>query len=335
MAIGVEVVDVVKQFGSVAVLDHVSLRLEPGQVTGLLGNSGSGKTTLLRIVAGLEQCTAGDVRLTNGDSKQPRAKPSIGMVFQNLALWPHLTARQHIECVLSALPRGERRHRAESLLAEVSLPPSSWDRRPSQLSGGEGQRLALARALAVEPDLLLLDEPLAHLDAALRGEMLTLLTSVIADRGATTLYVTHHAAEAVELCRTMIVLDGGRVAQQGSPAELFWSPQSDAVARLTGPCFEVPRSWIDDGSVGVDSQHPSWRGLLPVGNDQILLRPQQLCIGPSADVTPWRVVFCQPQESGWVAVINGQPGRSLRVPTTAHLAAGQTVALTIQVVPAY
>ncbi|MCA9202038.1 MAG: ATP-binding cassette domain-containing protein, partial [Planctomycetales bacterium] len=165
MAVGVQCRDVGKRFGAACVLNGVSWTARAGAVSGLVGVSAAGKTSLLRIIAGLDRADSGTVEFPRDDASQTEAakaqSPRIGMTFQNLSLWPHLTARQHVASVLRVAARDGA---VEALLAEVGLPASTFDRRPAELSGGEGQRLALARALAVKPELLLLDEPLAQLD---------------------------------------------------------------------------------------------------------------------------------------------------------------------------
>ena len=207
MAVEVECRQLVKRFGEFEVLHELTWRVAAGSVAGLLGPSGAGKTTLLRILAGLDPPTSGSVLLKNGT---PRVG-QVGMVFQNLALWPHLNARQHVEYVLHTLPSSKRRAEAERLLQETRLPSTAWDRRPADLSGGEGQRLALARALAPQPELLLLDEPLAHVDSALRQELLELLKLISTQHEMTMIFVTHSLPEAQQICDTISILESGRM----------------------------------------------------------------------------------------------------------------------------
>ena len=322
----VSLVEVVKRYGETSVLHGVSLQLKPGGIVGILGSSGCGKTTLLRLIAGLEAPTAGTILFQRDQSGDQAVRANIGMVFQNLALWPHLSAWQHLECVLSGLDRAERRARVESLLQEVRLPPAAWQRPPSQLSGGEGQRLALARALAADPELLLLDEPLAHLDAHLRGELLELVTAVAAARKRIVLYVTHAWAEAAALCANIAVLDNGRIAQLGSPHELFAAPASLAVARLTGGVVELPRDWLTTGLLVVEGAAAA-SALLPSENDDVLLlRPHQLRLVEAAH-RPWTVVRCMPQENAWVATLHHDQAGVLRVPTPQPIDAGSAVAV--------
>ena len=316
---------VIHRFGTTTVLDGATLSIDSGTVVGLLGRSGVGKTTLLRILAGLEPCASGSV-VWERNGARVNAPPRIGMVFQNLALWPHLTARQHIECVLEALPRDERTRRTEQALADVQLPVAAWTLRPSALSGGEGQRLALARAIAIEPEVLLLDEPLAHLDLALRGELLALLRRLLHRRNLTAVYVTHSWVEAFELCGRIALLDAGRIVQDGSPSDVFWRPASAAVARLTGPVVELPESWLTEGRV---------QSALPAGapwplreacGGTLLVRPQHLkTVSPSGG-NRWTVAKVWPHDSGYRTVLTNE-ACELTAPLAAPLNAGDTVGL--------
>ena len=202
---------VVKQFGPVVALDNVSLDIPDGTFTCLLGPSGCGKTTLLRIVAGLEQPSAGRIVLDGEDiGGLPAHKRGLGMVFQSLALFPHLTVAENIGYGLKLrnVSAQRRRARAEELLALVQLEGVA-DRRITQLSGGQRQRVAIARALALEPKLFLLDEPLSALDAKLREEMQVELRELQRRLGVTTILVTHDQREAMTM-GDLIVGDGSR-----------------------------------------------------------------------------------------------------------------------------
>jgi ABC-type sugar transport system ATPase subunit len=208
--------DVVKRYGDHVALDHIDLAIETGTSLGLLGKSGAGKSTLLRIIAGLDDPTAGSVAFAADDSGTALV-PKIGMVFQNLSLWPHLSARQHIEAVLHHLGRSERRTRAELSLDEMKLPRRAWDRPPGELSGGEAQRLAIARALVIDPNVLLFDEPLAHVDEDLRNELVELLEGIVRSRSVTTIYVTHSPSEARRMADRIAVIEQGRLKQIDAP----------------------------------------------------------------------------------------------------------------------
>lgn len=315
MAVRIECSDVVKRFGTATVLDHVDWTVEAGAVVGLLGGSGAGKTTLLRVIAGLEQCTSGRVELHPLDGVREDLPPAVGMVFQNLALWPHLTARQHLECVMRRTPRAERRRRAEGLLAETRLPPAAWDRRPGKLSGGEAQRVALARALAHEPEVLLLDEPLAQVDSVLRAELLSLIDGCIQGRRMTTVYVTHAWREALDIGRRIAVLQGGRIALEGTPDETYWDLSDAELARLTGPVTELPRAWLAQGLIACRDQaiwKASGRG---DESGTLVVRPQQLGLVEPEGRNRWTPVACEPEGTGWVVTL-ADGDRRLPVPSS-------------------
>jgi iron(III) transport system ATP-binding protein len=199
-------------------LGPLDLELPQGRRTALIGPSGSGKTTLLRILAGLEQPTGGTVEIGGRTVNDPRTlvpaeRRGVGLVFQNLALWPHMTALQQVRFAT----RDDQRARA--LLARVGL-AGKERRRPGELSGGEGQRLAIARALAPGPSLLLLDEPLRSVDPVLQEDLLGLLRELSADRGVTMLMVTHDRDEALAFGESLLFLQDGQRIDEGTPEEL-------------------------------------------------------------------------------------------------------------------
>jgi multiple sugar transport system ATP-binding protein len=251
VAVTVEAVGLTKTFGSHSrpAVDHVDLATEAGEYLVLLGPSGCGKTTLLRMIAGLEQPTAGEVRI-GGDvvnGLPPRSR-RIAMVFQSYALYPHKTVRQNIEFPLKAerMPTEKRRERAEwaaELLGLVDL----LDRRPRQLSGGERQRVALARALVREPSVFLLDEPLSNLDAKLRATARDDLKDFHERTGTTTIYVTHDQVEAMGMGDRIVVMLDGQVRQVGQPQAVYERPADTFVATFLGspPMNLVPR----DGAI--------------------------------------------------------------------------------------
>ncbi|MCA9162385.1 MAG: ABC transporter ATP-binding protein [Planctomycetales bacterium] len=294
MAVGVQCRDVSKRFGAARVLNGVDWTARAGVVSGLVGVSAAGKTSLLRIIAGLDRADSGTVEFPRDEVSQTEAakaqSPRIGMTFQNLSLWPHLTARQHVASVLRVAARDGA---VEALLAEVGLPASTFDRRPAELSGGEGQRLALARALAVKPELLLLDEPLAQLDTPWRDELLSVIQTAALRHATTTIYVSHAWREVAAICDDVAVLVDGRVAQAGSTDEVFKSPANETVARLTGPVVGLPRAAINAGQV-------SLVGNLPVSSgESIFVRPQQVRLVEPTEANRWRVAEARPLDVGW------------------------------------
>ncbi len=235
------VADVRKSYGATPVLRSASLDVSDGGCTAVLGPSGCGKSTLLRIVAGLVTADAGRVEVRGAvvDDPKPRVPPEkrgVGFVFQDLALWPHMTVRGNLDFVLAA--RGVRGSAAATKTAEaavsVGLPSALLDRRPGELSGGERQRAAIARTLVQEPAVMLLDEPLTNLDRELRVQILALLRGLRHERGLAALLVTHDRDEAFALADRVVVLRDGRVEQEGTPEEIYGRPASRYVARLVG-----------------------------------------------------------------------------------------------------
>ncbi len=216
-------------------VDGVSLRVEPGELVTLLGPSGCGKTTTLRMVAGFELPTSGTISIDGKNvSRLPPHRRDIGMVFQSYALFPHMSVRQNASFGLSARPKDPKgAERLAELAAMLELVPL-LERAPHELSGGQQQRVALLRALVPGPKVLLLDEPLSNLDARLRAALRQELRQLQRRLGITTLNVTHDQEEAMSLSDRVVVMQGGRIAQQGAPAELYARPASRFVASFLG-----------------------------------------------------------------------------------------------------
>ena len=218
------------------VLDDVSLDIAGGEIFFLLGASGCGKTTLLRLVAGFLHPDRGAIRFGDRDvTREPAERRGIGMVFQQYALWPHLTVGDNVAfgLELRKIPAGERKKKVETILDMVELPGFAA-RRIAELSGGQQQRVALARALVVSPPVLLLDEPLSNLDARLRVGMRSTIRRLCKSAGVTALYVTHDQGEALSTADRIALLHRGRVAQVGTPRELYEQPRSRIVAETMG-----------------------------------------------------------------------------------------------------
>src|SRR5579872_803653 len=225
-----------KRFGDAVAVQDLTLELGSGELVALLGPSGCGKTTTLRMVAGFETPTEGRVRLGDADvTDAPPEKRNCGMVFQNYALFPHLTVEQNVAFGLEmrGIDRTEVRRRVGEIVEKVGLRGLSR-RYPRQLSGGQQQRTALARALIINPSVLLLDEPLANLDAKLREEMRFYIRSLQREFGITTLYVTHDQAEALVLADRVAVMMDGVLRQFDAPEEIYHRPRSAAVAAFIG-----------------------------------------------------------------------------------------------------
>ncbi len=225
-----------KRFGSVVAVDDLGLEVADGELIALLGPSGCGKTTTLRSIAGFETTDAGEIYF--GGRRVTTLLPeqrNIGMVFQNYALFPHLTVRDNVAFGLEMRKRSEPAiaEQVAAVLAKVQL--SGLERRyPRQLSGGQQQRAALARALVIAPDVLLLDEPLANLDAKLREEMRFYVRSLQQEVGITTVYVTHDQAEAMVIADRIAVMFSGRIHQLAAPRDIYHRPETALVAEFIG-----------------------------------------------------------------------------------------------------
>jgi sulfate transport system ATP-binding protein len=243
---GVVVAEVSKQFGQRPVLDRVSLVVPRGQLSVLLGPSGGGKSTLLRVIAGLERPENGSVRIDGVDVTQlPARSRDIGFCFQHYAPFRHLSVFENVAFGLRLRRQPHQQvHRQVGELLELVRLSQDASSYPAQLSGGQLQRMALARALAVRPKVLLLDEPFGALDATVRKELRAWLRSLHDRVGITTLLVTHDQDEAMEVADRLAVMDHGQLAQEGTPAELYDHPASEFVFRFLGPATRFRGAWI-------------------------------------------------------------------------------------------
>ena len=249
--------NVSKRFGDFVALDDVSLEIPDGSLTSLLGPSGSGKSTLLRIIAGLEQPDSGEVHITGQRATHlPARKRDIGFVFQHYAAFKHMTVRDNVAFGLSIRkrPKNEIRDRVDELLGVVGL-AGYHERYPGQLSGGQRQRMALARALAVEPQVLLLDEPFGALDARVREELRAWLRRLHDEVHVTTIFVTHDQEEALEISEQVVVINEGRVEQSAAPQEVYDSPANEFVMGFVGPVTKVGGRLVRPHDVQV-FEHP-------------------------------------------------------------------------------
>jgi iron(III) transport system ATP-binding protein len=236
----VELRGLTKRYGELAVVDDISLTVEHGRLVCLLGPSGCGKTTTLRLIAGFVEPSAGEIRV--GDqlvSSPARTVPperrNMSMIFQSYALWPHMTVAQNVSygLELRKVDRATIKKKLETILDTTHLLELA-DRYPGELSGGQQQRVALARALVVEPETLLLDEPLSNLDANLREEMRFEVRRLHDEYRYTTVYVTHDQSEAMTTADIIAVMNAGKIEQAGSPEEIYDRPRSEFVARFIG-----------------------------------------------------------------------------------------------------
>jgi putative spermidine/putrescine transport system ATP-binding protein len=277
---GVEVrlEDLRRTYGTVHALDGLSLTLAPGELVALLGPSGCGKTTALRILAGLDEPTAGRVLVGGRDlTRVPANKRDMGMVFQAYSLFPHLTSQANVEfgLKLRGVDVGKRRTRAREMLELVGLGAQA-DRYAAQLSGGQQQRVALARALAFRPSVLLLDEPLSALDAKVRAQLRDEIRRVQLEVGTTTLFVTHDQEEALAMADRVGVMNLGRLEQLDPPEVLYARPVNPFVANFVGLMNRVPAE-VNDGLIAVLGHRvPALAGSITAGRGLALIRPEQL-----------------------------------------------------------
>ena len=281
-----------KRFGTTVAVNNLNLDLEEGELVALLGPSGCGKTTTLRMIAGFEEADSGTISFGGRDvTSLPPERRNTGMVFQNYALFPHLTVAQNVAFGLEMrkVPKAEIARRVDAILDKVQLRELA-DRYPRQLSGGQQQRTALARALVINPSVLLLDEPLANLDAKLREEMRFYIRSLQQEFGITTVYVTHDQSEALVLADRIAVMKDGVLQQVGTPTDIYQRPGNAWVADFIGLTNLVPGVITDrEGSrVLVDTDLGVLSGTGSDGlrtGDQVLLsiRPESLRIASGTD----------------------------------------------------
>ncbi len=274
-AAGVDVEGVSFGYGTTRVLEDVSLSVRKGEFFAFLGPSGSGKTTLLRLIAGFGTPDRGRILIGGRDmTRTPPWSRNVGLVFQSYALWPHMTVGQNVAFGLERrrIPRAERERRVKAALDLVGL-VHLVDRRPAQLSGGQQQRVAIARTLAIEPEVLLLDEPLSNLDAALRAGVRQELVELQRRLGLTTILVTHDQEEANAAADRMAVLDGGRVLQVGPPAELYDRPANRFVAGFLGTANLIEGE-VADGAFRIGTATLPLAAPSRPGRATLALRPQ-------------------------------------------------------------
>ncbi|WP_439592741.1 ABC transporter ATP-binding protein [Microbacterium sp.] len=273
----VEFRDVAKDYGSTRVLHGIDLDIAPGEFISLLGPSGCGKTTALRVLAGLEQATAGTVLLGDRDvSRVPTNKRDIGMVFQSYSLFPHLRVQGNTAFGLRRRGVGAKdaARRATDALELVGLGHLA-DRFPHQLSGGQQQRVALARALVTEPRVLLLDEPLSALDAKVRVQLRDEIRRIQLRLGITTVFVTHDQEEALAVSDRIAVMNAGRIEQIGTPEELYLRPATPGVAAFVGISSIVP-GVASGGSVTVWGRRLPLLSSVADGPVEVFLRPENV-----------------------------------------------------------
>jgi putative spermidine/putrescine transport system ATP-binding protein len=281
------------RYGDVEAVAGVNLEIVRGETFALLGPSGCGKTTTLMAITGFAPVASGRILVNGRDvTNLPPWKRQIGVVFQDYALFPNRTARGNVEYGLRVqkVARDERRSRVQEMLDLTELAPHA-NRHPSQLSGGQQQRVAVGRALAVRPNLLLLDEPLSNLDATLRASMLQELRRLQASSGVTTVYVTHDREEAFGLADWIGVMRAGRLEQVGKPRELYERPASRFVASFLGPANFIDGEIVPNGDGSNSLLTEAGRWPLPDGTSAsagsrvwAMIRPERVGLSTEADI---------------------------------------------------
>lgn len=282
----IELRGLTKRFGDLYALDNVSLRIESGELLALLGPSGCGKTTLLRVIAGLEMPATGAVSFDGQEATFVQArKRRVGFVFQHYALFKHMNVRDNIGFALrmKKLPRDEIARRVRELLSLFKLDLFA-DRYPDQLSGGQRQRVALARALAARPQVLLLDEPFAALDARIRQDLRRWLRRLHEEIKVTTVFVTHDQEEAMEIADRVVIMNKGRIIQTGAPEEIFHNPADEFIINFLGE-VNVLRCRVRDGHATIAGRELGFARNLPVrdGDIRVYVRPHDLHIVHAGD----------------------------------------------------
>ncbi|MDO1560076.1 ABC transporter ATP-binding protein [Brevundimonas sp. 2R-24] len=315
MTAEVHIDQVRKAYGSRLAVADASQSLAPGAVTCLLGPSGCGKSTLLRLIAGLERLDSGRITmggrtLSGAGVHVPVERRRIGLVFQDFALFPHLTLLQNVAFGLGGLARAERRARALELLERVHLADRA-NAYPHVLSGGEQQRVALARALAPRPEAVLLDEPFSGLDGALRETVRRAALELIRETGAACLLVTHDVDEALMAADALAVMHQGRILQTGAPQDVYQRPTSAEAARLLGPINLIPARIADGVAFTAVGEFPASGA--PAGAGRLGVRPEDVALTTGNALRVRSVRFAGGR---WTVELTGPDGLELRASVT-------------------
>ncbi|WP_083909345.1 ABC transporter ATP-binding protein [Natronococcus amylolyticus] len=328
-----EVNGLTKYYGDLCAVNDVGFRIDEGEFVTLLGPSGCGKTTLLHMIAGLREPTEGEVTLRSENvTNLPPEERNIGMAFQSTALFPHMTVRENIAYGLRmhGYDEEERHARVQEFLELVDL-PNHDDHRPGELSGGQQQRVSLARALAYEPDILLLDEPLTGLDRVLREEMRQWLMTLQRELGVTSLYVTHDQEDALSMSDKVVVLDDGEIQQVDHPQAIYEQPVNDFVAEFVGKSMQFsgpirndgPRPFVDAGDTCVVLPNDS------VSSDReevsLYVRPEDVNIeAAQATADGGATTVAATEENAFPGTIEKVSNLGNRAEVTATLESGET-----------
>jgi len=283
----VKLEEIVKTFGETVALKGINLHVKDGELFTLLGPSGCGKSTTLRIIAGLDFADSGHLYFDDDDvTYKSSSERGAVLVFQNYALWPHMTVYDNVAYGLKVkkLPKQEIEKKVKWALELVKL-EGYEDRYPTQLSGGQQQRVAIARALVVEPKLLLLDEPLSNLDAKLRLEMRSEIRRIQRELGITVIYVTHDQEEAMAISDRVAVMNIGQIEQVGTPKEIYEQPKTEFVAAFMGKTNVIPAEVVEREGDKVTVEFEGFRlgGLTYTGeNDKVavVIRPERISLHP-------------------------------------------------------
>jgi iron(III) transport system ATP-binding protein len=324
--------------GAVPAVEDLSLDVGPGEVLALLGPSGCGKTTALRLLAGLERPDAGTVAIDGRTIVGPGVwtppeKRSVGLVFQDYALFPHLTVRGNVAYGLNRLSRADRRARIEQVLSMTGLAPYT-KRYPHELSGGQQQRVAIARAIAPRPAVLLLDEPFSNLDVSLREQVRSEVLGILRAAGASVVLVTHDQDEAFVAAARIAVMSNGRVHQVGTPEELYLRPRTRFVARFVGIANFLHADVRGHTAI---TELGAFELAGEGGTSDVMLRPEQIEISDGG--LPATVIAREFHGHDWLYVLKTTSGAELRTisPSTVPLDVGSMVHVQSRVgtVPAF
>lgn len=280
---------IIKKFGAFTAVDHVDLEIRDGEFFTIVGPSGSGKTTMIRMLVGMDRPTSGDILLHDQVINDvPANKRPTCMVFQSLALFPHRTVGENIEfpMKIAGVDRATRRSRAEELLTQLRLPISYYDKAVQQCSGGERQRIALARALAFDPQILFFDEPLAALDFRLRKTLEKELKDIHRVTGKTFVYITHSLEEAMVMSDRIGIMRQGKMVQVGTPSEIYNQPTNKFVAQFMGEVNTLEVEFAADHQVRDKNSGQVYQVAQDLSGFEegfLIIRPEVVKIGAAAD----------------------------------------------------